>query len=219
MKMLFQRIGWKYSTPQEKAKEIFYATLVSLFIAGGVWLSNNIKSEEKQKQEDWKKQEVRAQEFTKFLIQDVNDWVKSSDFKKDISYAVDEYKKNPKKYDKYIQELMQDSAKYADALLRDARFVINSNEMKTASFVEAKKHIESQQSVVEVNETRKVARQRMGVSHGEEVVAGIDYYEEPTGRKISVPNKSPARVMKINSGHLKDKTKKLAILRAAKQKY
>ena len=218
MKMLFQRIGWKYSTPQEKAKEIFYATLVSLFIAGGVWLSNNIKSEEKQKQEDWKKQEVRAQEFTKFLIQDVNDWVKSSDFKKDISYAVDEYKKDPKKYDKYIQELMQDSAKYADALLRDAHFVINSNEMKTASFAEAKKYIESQQSVVEVDEIKTVAQQRMGVSHGEEVVAGIDYYEEPTGRKIKVTNKSPARTMKINKSHLKDKTKILAILRAGKQK-
>ena len=218
MKMLFQRIGWKYSTPQEKAKEIFYATLMSLFVAGGIYLSNSINKTEKQQKEDMQKREQRAQEFTNFLIQDINDWVKSGDFRKDISYAMKEYQKNPKEYDKRIQALMQDSAKYSNALLRDAHFVINSNNGKTMTFAEAKKYIESQQSIIDIDETRTVARKRMGVSHGEEVVAGIDYYDEPTGRKIKGVNKSLARKMKINKEHLKDKTKRLAILRAAKQK-
>ena len=184
-------------------------------IHNGILYHQHNKKQEKQAQE---RKEQRAQEFTKFIIEDVNDLVKSENLKKEISYAVAEYKKNPKKYDKRIAELMQDSAKYADAILRDADFVINHKDVKAMSFEKALKYIESQQSVVEVNETRKVARQHMGVSHGEEVVAGIDYIEEPTGRKIKVANKSVARTMKINKGHLKEKTKALAILRAAKQK-
>jgi hypothetical protein len=200
---------------KQNLKKFAFFLLALLAITASYAHFDKKKAKEKEKQEQLQK-DKRAQEFADFIFDDVESWVSKNKNKESLQWAIKWYKENPKEYNKYIERLAADSAKYADAILRDAGSVIeflDKRHNKNVSFKEAMQYIENQEALITGPVYKGVTRK--GGHHGEEVVAGIDYVD--TGkREVKGSNQSPARKIKINKKHLQETEQSLKFARTAK---
>lgn len=197
---------------KKKTKKLFLVTLIVMIALGVDGQVKKHHEKERQNQEK-AKMELRARQFAEYILEDVEKQVDKKMDKQTILWYVDEYKKNPKKYDERIKDLMTDSTKYADAIVRDADVIheYDKRKGKTLAFEEAMKMVESEQALSVGPKMR--GEFRMGVSHGEEVIAGIDY--EPTG-ETEVKGANPRRKLKVNKEHLRETSQMLKKYRTAK---
>lgn len=181
-----------------------------------VTIDNNI--EENKEKEAQKKEEMaqnkRAAEFAQYLLDDIEKVVDKKTTRQAINDMMEIYKRNPERVDKMIEKAVADSAKYANAIVRDASFI---KDKKTISFEQAKKIVESQQALVYGPKYRTDVYVHEGAGlHGEDVT---EYVQEPTGEmEVKGSNTSRERKIKINSKHLTNTMIDLGVMRAAKNK-
>ena len=197
---------------KKKMKKLFLVTLIVMIALGVDGQVKKHREKERQNQEK-AKMELRARQFAEYILEDVEKQVGKKLDKQTILWYVDEYEKNPKKYDERIKDLMADSTRYADAIFRDASVIHEYDKRagKTLAFEEAMKMVEAEEALTTGPKMR--GEFRMGYSHGEEVIAGIDY--EPTG-EMEVKGANPRRKLKVNKEHLKETSQMLKKYRTAK---
>lgn len=215
LKDLWANTVWSFKHDRGARKVVLgLAAFAVLLIGCGTYFSKReAKREAQQKEiEDAKKakEAQRAHEFADYVIADVREYAFGNKTKQAVREAVAIYEYDPKFWNGYIQELVADSTKYANAIVRDS-WVINKLS-PTISFHGALKWVDDQSALVVGPKYR--AEYNMGCSHGEEVIASVDYV--PTGEtEVKGSNKSAEYKMKVNRRHLKEISTKLAIYKAA----
>ena len=195
------------------AKTMTVVMIVFVSLLFGTVIHKGSKNREQNKKEK-ARQEQRGIDFGNYIINDVKNWVSQNLKDQNIKLAAQEYAQDSQQYDKGINKLVKDSTKYAKAIFRDAGVInkIDDLEQRTISFEEAMQYVNSQPAEYFVPRQKTVLDVECD-GFGNPVVSS-EYVK--TGDTISIPNKCPARIIKINKRHLRNLSLELATRRAGR---
>ncbi|MDE5616076.1 MAG: hypothetical protein K2I81_04575 [Alphaproteobacteria bacterium] len=184
--------------------------IVALFIAAGVGeYTDSEKADEEKKDE---RTEQRAQQFAEYIVAEATKTAKNPTLS---DWAIEYYKRDPNAAEELIKGLEADSTKYANAIFRDARDVLNILERrtdKTISFQEAAAHIQKEPAVTY---GPKYTMQTEYVEQSDGDMVAIGARAVPTGQTES-KGASKVRKMAINKKHLQKISTDLSVMRKAK---
>ncbi len=208
--------GRKLRAQREAVRNMKYGAVLGLTIAALAFVGVGNRIEQDKEKEAQKKEQMaqdkRVAEFAQYVLDDISNAVDEKVSKQAIREMAAEYKRNPEFYNKRIERLAADSARYADAIVRDAAFIKDN---KTISFAQAMEIVESQEALVYGPKYKTNVQVHEGAGlHGEDVT---EYVREQTGElEVKGANNGPERKMKINKKHLTNVMTELAAMRAAK---
>lgn len=191
---------------------VLWSILGCIIVFMVAFTAQDYKKRGNEKRQEKARQEQRGKDFANYIINDVREWVPQNMNNQDIEYAAREYKANPQQYDNTMKSLVKDSTKYAKAIFRDAGVInkLDDLEQRTISFEEAMQYVNSQPAEYFVPRQKTVLDVECD-GFGNPVVSS-EYVK--TGDTISIPNKCPARIIKINKRHLRNLSLELATRRA-----
>ena len=235
----------KYSQKDLKQQQADKAAIIALAVLLGVFLGVALYAEHEENRAMRKLEQrnaARGQDFADYVFDDVKTYVlQNQPSQREIARAARGY--NPEFQDKRINGLVQDSTKYANAIVRDAPAIIAKldgtyiNEYTQPGQKKPIKYTDDKSFRLTLRENgntytsfdkamRYVQNQqtlitgpeyRLEISPEEDGGLRRGYEQVPTGRTIVKHyNTSPAYKMKVNIKHLREISKALAYARAVK---
>ena len=226
---------------RKDAKLLAIVIAALLVMLGGAELHKNV-SEKKAQRKLEQRNAARGQDFANYVFDDVKTYVlQNMPSQRKINAEAAHY--DPDYQDSHIQHLVQDSTKYADAIVRDAPVVISG--LDGTRIYEYTMPGDKKPTVETLSKSFRTTLRENGdtytsfdkamehIQSQQALITGPEYrlepwseeegglrrgYEHvPTGKTIvKGSNTSESYKMKINIGHLKEICKELAYARAVK---